>query len=70
MVYFKMQRESLSGDNEASCCAVLYWDRCSLFNADTREPFNVDLNRHSALDMCCCLEFQCSEVLESGWSDS
>lgn len=70
MVYLKMQKESLSGDNEGSRCAVLCWDQFLVFNADTREPFNIDLNRHSALRMCCPLKFQCNEILESGRSDS
>lgn len=34
-----------------------------LFNADTHEPFNIDLNRYSALHMCCPPKFQCNEIL-------
>jgi len=48
-----MQGESLSGDNEDSWCAVLYWDQCSRFNADTCEPFNIDLS--SILPFICAV---------------
>lgn len=43
---------------------------CVLSNADTREPLNIVLNRHSALLVYCLPKFQCNEILESGWSDS